>query len=107
MHKTNAQDREKEVEGKTEKQKEKIEERDRKMLSLLFVVLMIMVFGKLLGIALKATWSIAKIVVTLIFCPVGLLVLVIAGLCCFWCHLKGLSMTHTNRPYVFTFSQMM
>ena len=80
MHKTNAQDREKEVEGKTEKQKEKIEERDRKMLSLLFVVLMIMVFGKLLGIALKATWSIAKIVVTLIFCPVVLLVLVIAGL---------------------------
>ena len=75
MHKTNAQDREKEVEGKTEKQKEKIEERDRKMLSLLFVVLMIMVFGKLLGIALKATWSIAKIVVTLIFCPVVLLVL--------------------------------
>ena len=80
MHKTNAQDREKEVEGKPEKQKEKIEERDRKMLSLLFVVLMIMVFGKLLGIALKATWSIAKIVVTLIFCPVVLLVLVIAGL---------------------------
>jgi hypothetical protein len=50
------------------------------MWSLLFFVLMIVVFGKILKFAIKATWSIAKIMVTLVFLPVILVGLVLAGL---------------------------
>ena len=50
------------------------------MWSLLFFVLMIVVFGKILKFAIKATWSVAKIMVTLVFLPVILVGLVLAGL---------------------------
>jgi hypothetical protein len=50
------------------------------MWSLLFFVLMIVVFGKILKFAIKATWGVAKIMVTLVFLPVILVGLVLAGL---------------------------
>ncbi len=50
------------------------------MLNLLFTILMIMVFGKLLGFAIRATWGITKIVVTLVLFPLLLIGLVFGGL---------------------------
>ena len=47
---------------------------------LLFLVLLFMVFGKLLSIALKAAWSITKILVSVVLFPLALVMLVIAGL---------------------------
>ncbi len=46
----------------------------------IFVVLMFVVFGKLLKFAIKATWSIAKIVVSLVLLPLFLVGLVLSGL---------------------------
>lgn len=50
------------------------------MLTLLFMVLMIVVFGKLLIFALKASWGIAKVMLTIVFLPLVLVCLVLAGL---------------------------
>lgn len=50
------------------------------MLSLLFTILMIIVFGKLIGVAVRATWGIAKVIVSLVFLPLILIGLVIGGL---------------------------
>lgn len=50
------------------------------MLTLLFMVLMIVVFGKLLIFALKASWGIAKVLLTIVFLPLILVCLVLAGL---------------------------
>lgn len=50
------------------------------MLTLLFMVLMIVVFGKLLIFALKASWGIAKVLLTIVFLPLVLVCLVLAGL---------------------------
>lgn len=50
------------------------------MLTLLFVILLFVIFGKLLVLSIKATWGITKILFTLIFLPVILIVLVIGGL---------------------------
>lgn len=50
------------------------------MLSFLFTLLMIVVFGKILFFAIKATWGIAKIIFTLVFLPVILIALVLSGL---------------------------
>lgn len=50
------------------------------MLTLLFVILLFVIFGKLLIISIKATWGITKILFTLIFLPVIFIVLVIGGL---------------------------
>ena len=50
------------------------------MLSFLFTVLMIIVFGKLIGVAIRATWGIAKILVSLVFLPLILIGLVLGGL---------------------------
>lgn len=50
------------------------------MLTVLFVILMLAVFGKLIGFALKATWSITKVVFTLVFLPLTLIVMVVGGL---------------------------
>ena len=47
---------------------------------LLFLVLLFMIFGKLLSIALKAAWSITKILVSVVLFPLALVMLVIAGL---------------------------
>ena len=50
------------------------------MLNLLFTILMFMVFGKLIGFAIRATWSISKVLVTLVFLPLLLIGLVLGGL---------------------------
>lgn len=50
------------------------------MLTALFVILMLVVFGKLLVFAIKASWGVIKILFTLIFLPLILIGLVIAGL---------------------------
>lgn len=50
------------------------------MWSLIFILLMIVVFGKILKFAIKATWSIAKILVSLVLLPLVLVGLVLSGL---------------------------
>ena len=50
------------------------------MLTLLFVILLFVVFSKLLVLSIKATCGIIKILFTLICLPVILIVLVIGGL---------------------------
>ena len=50
------------------------------MWTLLFIFLMFGVFGKLIGLAFRATWGITKIFFRLIFLPVILIGLVMAGL---------------------------
>ena len=50
------------------------------MWSFIFIILMFVVFGKILKFAIKATWSIAKIVVSLILLPLFLVGLVLSGL---------------------------
>ena len=50
------------------------------MWTLLFIFLMFCVFGKLIGLAFRATWGITKIFFRLIFLPVILIGLVMAGL---------------------------
>lgn len=50
------------------------------MLNIIFFVLMVIVFGKILTFAMKAAWGISKVVVTLILLPVLLVGLVLKGL---------------------------
>lgn len=50
------------------------------MLTFLFVICMLWVFGKLLIFALKATWSISKILLTIVLLPAILIIMVIGGL---------------------------
>lgn len=50
------------------------------MWSLIFIILMFIVFGKILKFAIKATWGIAKIVVSLVLLPLILVGLVLSGL---------------------------
>ena len=50
------------------------------MLNFLFTILMIVVFGKLIGFAIRATWGISKVIVTLVLLPMILIVLVLGGL---------------------------
>lgn len=50
------------------------------MLSFLFTILMIMVFGKLIGFAIRAAWGISKVIVTLVILPILLIGLVLGGL---------------------------
>lgn len=50
------------------------------MLTLVFICLMIGVFGKLIGLAFKMTWGIAKVLFTLVFLPLVLIALTIGGL---------------------------
>lgn len=50
------------------------------MWSFIFVILMFIVFGKILKFAIKATWSIAKITVSLVLLPLALVVLALSGL---------------------------
>lgn len=47
---------------------------------LLFVILLLVVFGKLLSFALKAAWSITKILFSVVIFPLVLIMLVVAGL---------------------------
>ena len=50
------------------------------MLKLLFVICMFGIFGKLIGLAFKMTWGIAKVLFTLVFLPVILVGLAMGGL---------------------------
>ena len=47
---------------------------------LLFVSLLLVIFGKLLSFALKAAWSITKILFSVVIFPLVLIMLVVAGL---------------------------
>lgn len=49
-------------------------------MTILFAVLMIAVFGKLIGLAVKAAWGITKIIFSIVFCPLVLIGLFVAGL---------------------------
>lgn len=49
------------------------------MLNIIFFLLMLAVFGKLAMFAFKATWGIAKILVTFVLLPIILIALVIVG----------------------------
>lgn len=50
------------------------------MLTLLFLVLIFAIFGKLLVFAVKATWGITRIIVTIVLFPLILVAMVFAGL---------------------------
>lgn len=50
------------------------------MMTLLFMILMVWIFGKLIGVAFKAAWGISKVLFTLVFLPITLLGLVFVGL---------------------------
>jgi len=50
------------------------------MLTFLFFILMLAVFGKILGFAIKATWGISKIVFSVVLLPLFLIGLVLKGL---------------------------
>ncbi|SES91183.1 hypothetical protein SAMN02910413_1221 [Pseudobutyrivibrio sp. C4] len=50
------------------------------MLSLIFSVMMLIVFGKLLGLAIRASWTVLKVVFTLVFLPLILIGMCIAGM---------------------------
>lgn len=50
------------------------------MLELIFFVLMIVVFGKMIGFALRASWGIAKILLNVVLLPAILIGLVVMGL---------------------------
>ena len=47
---------------------------------ILFVICMFGIFGKLIGLAFKMTWGIAKVLFTLVFLPVILVGLAMGGL---------------------------
>ena len=53
------------------------------MLTIAFVILFFLVFGRLLTFALKATWGLTKLVLALILFPVVLVVMVLGGLLIF------------------------
>lgn len=50
------------------------------MLTLIFTILMFVVFGKLVMLAIKATWGITKVLFSFVFLPIALVLLVIGGL---------------------------
>lgn len=50
------------------------------MLSLLFAICMLCVFGKLLFFGIKAAWGISKFLLTVVLLPIILIALVVGGL---------------------------
>ena len=50
------------------------------MLTLFFTILMLVVFGKIFGFALRATWGITKIIFSIVLLPLFLVALVFMGL---------------------------
>ena len=50
------------------------------MLTLIFTILMFVIFGKLLIFGIKVSWGLAKILCTVVLLPLVLIGLVIAGL---------------------------
>ena len=53
--------------------------RNEKMLSLLFVICMFGIFGKLFFFGLRAAWGISKFILTIVFLPLILVGLVVGG----------------------------
>lgn len=50
------------------------------MLTLIFFVLLLTIFGRLLVFSIKAAWGITKILCTVVFIPLILIVMVVCGL---------------------------
>ena len=50
------------------------------MLTLFFIILLFVVFGKILGFAIRATWGVSKIVFSVVLIPLCFVGLVIKGL---------------------------
>lgn len=50
------------------------------MLTFIFIVLMLGVFGKMLGLAIKCTWSILKISLYLVIAPIVIIAMFFSGL---------------------------
>lgn len=50
------------------------------MMTILFFILFFMIFGKLVGFAFQATWSIMKVMLYIVFLPVILVGMVMGGL---------------------------
>ncbi len=50
------------------------------MLSLICVILMLIVFGRILGFAIRMAWGITKILFSIVFLPIILIGLLLAGL---------------------------
>lgn len=50
------------------------------MLTILFLILMIAVFGKLIWLAIRAAWGITKILFSIVFLPIVLIALAVSGL---------------------------
>lgn len=53
------------------------------MLTLVFIILMCAIFGKMIGLAVRASWGIVKIVFSVIVFPVVLIVMAVSGLVAF------------------------
>lgn len=53
------------------------------MLTLIFIILMCGVFGKMIGLAVRASWGILKIVCSVIILPVVLIAMAVSGLVMF------------------------
>ena len=53
---------------------------DKIMLVVIFAILMLALFGKLIMLAIKASWGILKVLVCIVFFPVLLIVLFASGL---------------------------
>lgn len=49
------------------------------MITALFVLLMISVFGRLIIFAIKAAWGIGKVLFAIVFCPIVLIVIALSG----------------------------
>lgn len=50
------------------------------MLNLIFIILMIIVFGRILKFAIKAAWSVSKMVCSIVLLPLFLVCLLFKGL---------------------------
>lgn len=50
------------------------------MFTLIFTILMFIVFGKLIALAVRATWGISKVIVSCVLFPIVLIGLVVGGL---------------------------
>ena len=50
------------------------------MLGIIFFIFMILIFGNMMMFAIKMAWGIAKVLGTLVFLPIFLIVLVLVGL---------------------------
>ena len=50
------------------------------MINLIFTIFMFLIFGNILKFAIKMAWGMTKVVFSLVFLPVFLIVLVLVGL---------------------------